>query len=63
MKASKNIKQDSKREKIIAAIEKINSIHGKTLEKLGDGVGNKFASEANAFIERYRSALKRLAKK
>ncbi len=58
-----NIRQDSKRKKLIATIEKVNNVHGKTLEKPGEGVGNKLTSEVNAFIERYRSALKRLAKK
>ncbi len=59
----KTRKDKIRKKKIKAAIEKVNNVHEKTLEKPGDGVGNKFTSEVNAFIERYRSALRRLAKK
>jgi hypothetical protein len=64
MKASMNIEQDGRRKKQIkAAIEKVNRTHGKTLKKLGGGVTEKFISQVNAFIGRYRGALKRLARK
>lgn len=58
-----NIRQDSKRKKLIATIEKVNNVHGKTLDKLGGGVDDKFIVDVNAFIGTYRSALQRLAKK
>jgi hypothetical protein len=64
MKVSMNIEQESKRKKKIkASIKKVNKIHGKTLEKLGEGVDDKFITRVDAFIEKNRSALNRLAKK
>ena len=58
-----NIEQDSKRKKKIkASIEKVNKNHGRTLAKLG-GMDDKFINEVDAFIEKDRSALKRLEKK
>lgn len=58
------IKQNNNRKtKVKAAMVKVNKNHGKTLKKLGEGVDDEFIAQVDAFIEQYRTALKRLAKK
>jgi hypothetical protein len=61
--AGTKMKEDDKREKQIkAAIEKVSKDNGET-QKLGGDVNNTFIAAVDAFIEKYRGALKRLAKK
>jgi hypothetical protein len=59
-----NIEQDGKRKKKIkASIENVDKIRRKTLNKIGGEVDDQFVVEVGAFIEKYRSALIRLAKR
>jgi len=56
--AGTKMKEDDKREKQIkAAIEKVSKDHGET-QKLGGDVNNTFIAAVDAFIEKYRGALK-----
>ena len=56
--AGTKMKEDDKREKQIkAAIEKVSKDNGET-QKLGGDVNNTFIAAVDAFIEKYRGALK-----
>ena len=55
-------KTEDRRQRTMTAIEDVNKARGKPPHRQNGGARSEFAAKVDAFIEKYRLALKRLAR-
>ena len=55
-------RQKTRRQRTMTAIEDVNKARGKPPHRQNGGARSEFAAKVDAFIEKYRLALKRLAR-